>query len=121
MLSVGQGADTSAAPSSTTNAIASNRTDWRRRSDDQLKVARLDTISNATSTNLVDVGVWTIGQRTLLLATNMADSSASVNVNLPVRSSSATEVLNSGGSVSVNGDTATVALDGLASVGFVLE
>ncbi|OCB91484.1 hypothetical protein A7U60_g1259 [Sanghuangporus baumii] len=75
----------------------------------------------SSNSNLVDVGLWTIGHRTLLLATNMVNSSISVPVDLPSQSRRATQVLNSGGAVEVQGRRAAVSLDGLGSVAFVIE
>ncbi|EJD04861.1 uncharacterized protein FOMMEDRAFT_132713 [Fomitiporia mediterranea MF3/22] len=80
--------------------------------------------NNNSSQNLngsqVDIGLWTVNQRTLVLATNMANNSATVEVELPTRASgSVMEILNSGGSVQVanNGKSAMISLDGLSSFG----
>ncbi|KAI5119686.1 hypothetical protein M0805_003573 [Coniferiporia weirii] len=97
------------------------------------------TFSSATQKG-VDIGVWTVGQSTLVLATNMYNTTVSFSLDLPGASGTtskprsdsesqfysnikATQILNSGGSLQLDGskNPAKLSLDALGSVGFVLE
>ncbi|KAH8114960.1 hypothetical protein DFH11DRAFT_1877283 [Phellopilus nigrolimitatus] len=77
----------------------------------------------------VDVGLWTLGGQTLVLATNLGNASASLSLALPGGSSSkatATQILDGGGSLQLGGaagagGNATLNMDALGSAGFVVQ
>ncbi|THH04216.1 hypothetical protein EW145_g5685 [Phellinidium pouzarii] len=73
----------------------------------------------------IDVGLWTSGQRTLLLASNTSNATVSVSFDIPsgVHAAQAQEIFGSGNAVQLenSGKSVKLSLGALESVGFVLE
>ncbi len=77
--------------------------------------------SNHTSNN-VDVGIWTLDSKTLILATNLNYASASISVSgIPTLLVKATEILNTGGSLKLESNGVQISLESVGTVGYVLS
>ncbi len=78
---------------------------------------------SGSTTSRVDVGLWTVGERKLLMATNMNNATQSISLgDVFPRGAKATEVLNSGGSLALTpGGAPRVTLDPLGSVVYVVQ
>ena len=72
--------------------------------------------------NFIDAGLWRTESRTLLLAANLFNASATYTISLPDDSIiHTTQVFSSGGSLRVVGSKMTLNLDPLGAVGFIIE
>lgn len=73
-----------------------------------------------TTLNRVDVGLWTVGAETLVLATNMNYTKITISLaDLGLRSSHTTQVLDSGAAISDNQRGFT--FDSVGSGAFVIK
>lgn len=74
------------------------------------------------ATSRVDVGIWTLGQRKLLLATNLNNVSMSISLgDVFARGAQATQVLNSGGTLDITAGAAPeLSMGPLSSIGYII-
>ena len=84
-------------------------------------LASSDVVFNGITSDGVDVGIWTLGPLVLVLATNMNYSPTSVTVKVPSNVSKTIEILDSGGSLTLSSSGATISLDSVGTVGYILQ
>lgn len=75
-----------------------------------------------TTIDRVDIGVWTVGAQSLILATNMNYASVTVrltDINAKFTGVTLTQVLDSGGQVTSGGDA--IVFESVGSAAFVVK
>lgn len=78
---------------------------------------------SGSTTNRVDVGLWTVAGRKLLMATNLNNAVQNISLgNVFPRGAKATEILNSGGSLALPpGGASRITMEAMGSIVYVVQ